>query len=81
MPDPIFMKLGMYVMAPEPISREHFINPSHQSVCLYMNPTVIARQWLGKNVTTAMNTQTTTEGLLDTSFSMQSVLYERKAGR
>jgi hypothetical protein len=33
MPEPIFMKLGMYIMAPEPISTVYFINPSHQSVC------------------------------------------------
>jgi hypothetical protein len=30
----IFMKLGMCVMAPEPISTAYFINPSHQSVRL-----------------------------------------------
>jgi hypothetical protein len=29
-PDQIFMKLGMHIMAPEPISRKYFINPSHQ---------------------------------------------------
>jgi hypothetical protein len=38
MPEPIFMKLGMYIMAPEPISSAYFINPSHQSVCLYVYP-------------------------------------------
>jgi hypothetical protein len=32
MPEPIVMKLGMYIMAPEPISMAYFINPSHQSV-------------------------------------------------
>jgi hypothetical protein len=36
MDEPIFMKLGMYIMAPEPISTEYFINPSHQFVCLYV---------------------------------------------
>jgi hypothetical protein len=32
----MFMKLGMYIMAPEPISTANFINPSHQSasVCV-----------------------------------------------
>jgi hypothetical protein len=38
MPEPIIMKLGIYIMTPEPISTAYFINPSHQSVCLYMYP-------------------------------------------
>jgi hypothetical protein len=38
MPEPIFMKCGMYVMAPESISVVYFINPSYQSVCLYVYP-------------------------------------------
>jgi hypothetical protein len=36
MPEPIFMKLGMYVMEPESISTAYFINLSHQSMCLYV---------------------------------------------
>jgi hypothetical protein len=36
-------------MAPEPISTAYFINPSHQSVCLYVYPPIVARQQLGKN--------------------------------
>jgi hypothetical protein len=32
MPELIFMKLGMHIMAPEPISTAHFMNPSYQSV-------------------------------------------------
>jgi hypothetical protein len=36
MPEPVFMKLGMYIMAREPILTAYFINASHQSVCLYM---------------------------------------------
>jgi hypothetical protein len=32
------MKFGMYIMGPEPISTGNFINPSHQSVCLYVLP-------------------------------------------
>jgi hypothetical protein len=52
MPEPIFMKLGMNVMAPEPISTAYFISPYHQSVCLYL---YVARQRVGKNVTTATN--------------------------
>jgi hypothetical protein len=42
------MKLGMYNMAPEPISAAYLINPSHQSVCLYLYPHIIIRQRLGK---------------------------------
>jgi hypothetical protein len=69
MPKPVFMKLGMYIMAPEPISTAYFINPSHQSVsvCVYLLsllgkgsvkciPPFVARQRLGKNVTAATNT-------------------------
>jgi hypothetical protein len=33
-PEPVFMKL----VAPEPISSAYFINPSRQSVCLYVYP-------------------------------------------
>jgi hypothetical protein len=32
MPEPIFMKLGMYIVEPERVSEAYFINPSHQSV-------------------------------------------------
>jgi hypothetical protein len=30
-PEPIFMKLGIYIMAPEPISMAYFINSYHHS--------------------------------------------------
>jgi hypothetical protein len=33
MPEPVFMKLGIYIMASEPFSTPYFINLSHQSVC------------------------------------------------
>jgi hypothetical protein len=33
MAESIFMKLGIYIVAPELISAAYFINPSHQSVC------------------------------------------------
>jgi hypothetical protein len=46
----------MCIMASEPISTSCFVNPSNQSVCLYVNPHIVARQWLGKNVTAATNT-------------------------
>jgi hypothetical protein len=57
MPKPVFMKLGMYFMTPEPISTAYFINPIHRSVGLYANPLIVARQRLGKNVTAAANTE------------------------
>jgi hypothetical protein len=50
MHEPVFMKLGMYITAPEPISTALLKNPSHQSVCLYVYPPILARQRLGKNL-------------------------------
>jgi hypothetical protein len=44
MPEPVLMKLDMYIMAPELISTAYFINPSRQSVCLHVYPPIIARQ-------------------------------------
>jgi hypothetical protein len=32
MPDPVYIKLGMYNMTREPVSTENFLNPSRQSV-------------------------------------------------
>jgi hypothetical protein len=73
MPEPNFMKLGIYIMAPEPISAVYFINSSHESVCLYVYLPVVARQQLGKNFATVTNTHATIEELMDVSFYMQSV--------
>jgi hypothetical protein len=78
MPQPVFMKLGTYIMAPEPISRAYFINASHPSVCLYLYPPIVARQRLCKNVIAAAITHATIEELFDTSFSMRPVSYQRK---
>jgi hypothetical protein len=69
-----------YITAPEPISIAYFINPSHQSVCLYVYPPIVARQQLGKNVTASTNTYAAIEELMDASFSMRSVVHQRKAG-
>jgi hypothetical protein len=65
-------------MAPEPISAAYLISPSNQSTCMCVYPLVVARQRLGINVT-ATSTYSTIK-LLDTSFSMQSVSYQRKVG-
>jgi hypothetical protein len=43
MSDPIIMKLGMYIIAPEPVSMACFFNPSHQSVYRYVYPPIVAR--------------------------------------
>jgi hypothetical protein len=43
-------------------------------------PHIVARQQLSKHISTAMNTYSTTEELLDMSFSMRSMSYQRKAG-
>jgi hypothetical protein len=65
-------------MAPEPISTVYFINPSHQSVCLYVYPLLVARYRLRKSVTAATYARPTIEELLNASFSMPSVSYQRK---
>jgi hypothetical protein len=54
MPKLIFVKVGKYIIAPEPISTAYFISVSHQSVCLYVH---VARQRLRKNFTSETNTQ------------------------
>jgi hypothetical protein len=70
MPDQIFMKLGVYIMAPEPIWTAYFISSYHQSLWQYV---YIARQRLGRNVTVAKNTHATIEELLDALFSVRLV--------
>jgi hypothetical protein len=50
------------------------------SLCVYVYPLNVARQGLGKNVTAATNAQVTTEQLLDVSFYMRLVMYQRKVG-
>jgi hypothetical protein len=66
-PEPVSMRLGMYIMTPEPISAA--FHQSHQSVGLYMYPTYrcqagsvkpippfVPRQPVGKHVPGATNT-------------------------
>jgi hypothetical protein len=83
------MKFRMYIMASEPMTTSYFINPSHQSVCLYVYPTIVAgqridknspivaRQRLGKIVTMATNTHATTEELMAAS-SVWPMSYQKK---
>jgi hypothetical protein len=70
MPEPIVKIFSMYIIAPEPISTAHFINPSHQSVCLYMHPPNVVRQ--------RQKIHAAIEELLDASFPIWSVLYQTR---
>jgi hypothetical protein len=76
----IFMKSGTHIMAPVPISTAYLRDPSHQFLCLYVYPSIVVRQRLGKNVTAAMYTHATIEELLDAWFSMLSVSYQWEVG-
>jgi hypothetical protein len=80
MPEPIFMKLGMYIMAPELILTEYLINLFSQSACLYIYFFVVAGQRLSENVTAATNTYAEIKEFSDEMFSIRSVSYERKVG-
>jgi hypothetical protein len=77
---PIFTKLGIYIMSLEPVSTAYFINTSHQFACLYVYLSIVTRQRLGKNVTTAKNIHVTVKELLDASFSMRPVSYRKNVG-
>jgi hypothetical protein len=68
----------MYIMATDPILTAYFINPAHQSTCLYVYPLIVAKQRLGKHVPAATNTHSTREELLDASFSVRSMSYQRR---
>jgi hypothetical protein len=54
------------------------LHKSLPSDCLYVYSPITARQRLGINFTTATNTDTTIEELLDVSFCVRSVSYLRK---
>jgi hypothetical protein len=65
-------------MAPEPISTAYFINPSHHSVCLYV---YIRLSLLGNGSIDTFLWQRiyeTIEELLEASFSMRPVSYQKK---
>jgi hypothetical protein len=56
------------------------ITPSHQSVCLYVYPSIVATQRLGKHVPAATNTRSTIQELLEASFSLLTLSYQTKVG-
>jgi hypothetical protein len=60
----MFMKFGMHIVIPEPISAARIICLFHHSMCLYVYPILVGRQRLGKNVTAATNAHATIEELL-----------------
>jgi hypothetical protein len=65
MPEPIYMKLAVSIMAPEPISTA--------SVCLNVYPTNVARQRFGKNIKVSTNIRAKIAGLLDVFYSIRVV--------
>jgi hypothetical protein len=74
------MTLVTYIMAPESISTAYFINPFHQSCVSICVAPIVARQRLDSKVMTATNTHVTIT-LLDESFFMQSMSYQRRVCR
>jgi hypothetical protein len=72
------MKLGVYSRASETILVAYFINPSHQSLCLYIYPLIVARRRLGIHVPAATNIRNKEE-LLNESISMRCVSYQTKS--
>jgi hypothetical protein len=50
------MKVGMYIMPPEPISTAYFIIKPSISLCVCICILIVARQRLGKNFTASTNT-------------------------
>jgi hypothetical protein len=54
----IFVKLDVFIMAPESISTACFVYSSHQTACKL--PAVAGKR-LGKNITAESNTQETIE--------------------
>jgi hypothetical protein len=79
MPEPLFTKLGIYIMANEPISVAYLIYPSHPPVCLYVYPLSL----IGNGSADTLSGQrihAAVEEFLKDSFSIRSVSYQRKVG-
>jgi hypothetical protein len=74
---PIFMKLGTYIMASALISTAYFINPSHQYMCVCVTPLSL----LGNCSVSMLPRQRIHETigeLSDVSFYMRFVSYQRR---
>jgi hypothetical protein len=74
MPQPIFMKPDIYIMAPEPISMAYYISSCHQSMCLCCIPLSL----LGNSSVNNFPAHWihATIKVFDTSFTMWSVSSE-----
>jgi hypothetical protein len=57
-------------------SGSSIVSPPSPCLCVY--PPIVVRQWLGKYVPMVRNTHATVEELLDASFSMWFMWYQRK---
>jgi hypothetical protein len=86
------MKLGMYIMASDPIPMAYFICPSHQSACLYVHPSYHCYATAQKPVSVllllgniSVNTflqqrmHATIKELLNLSFSTLSLSYQKES--
>jgi hypothetical protein len=71
-PTPIIMKIGM---APQPISTEYFINPSHQSMCLCFPLSLLGNGSV--NMFPRQRIHVTIEELFDASFSIRPVSHQK----
>jgi hypothetical protein len=71
-----YLKFRVYIMAPELISVACFINPHH--AFFYLCPRYRYRKRLGNTVNATTNTHATIECLLGASFSIGSMLIERR---
>jgi hypothetical protein len=77
--EPIFMTLGMYVMAAETISAVHFVQLSYQSVRLHVYRLLSLLDNGSVNSFLLQRVYAATEELLDELFSASSLSYRRKA--
>jgi hypothetical protein len=58
-PETIFIKLGVHIVTPEPISTAYFIYLFHQPMHMYVYAPIVTRQRLSKNFTATTNTHST----------------------
>jgi hypothetical protein len=70
------MKFGMYIMAPESISTAYLINPISLCVCICIRLMLIGNGSV--NSLPRQRLHAATEEMLDASFSIWSVLYQRR---